>query len=94
MKIVYKSYDLGKFMYQLTPLGLTCLLALHLLGLGFWMPRFFLLLIDAKKAYRPHCNVLMRMHVATTSLLRDQLPPFEQVVSFCIFTVSTYFFIE
>jgi hypothetical protein len=70
-KIICKSYDPRKLMYQLTPSRPTLILTLHLLGLDFWMSGFFLLLLDAKNAWMPHCNVLGRMRVAATYLLKD-----------------------
>jgi hypothetical protein len=51
-KIVCKSYDPGKLMHQLTQTGPTWLLALHLLGLGFWMYMNFGILVYCKKASR------------------------------------------
>ena len=51
-EIICKSYDPGKLMYSLTQTGPTWLLALHLLGLGFWMSMNFGILIYCKNASR------------------------------------------
>jgi hypothetical protein len=40
-----------KLMYQLTPSGPTRLLALHLLGLGFWIFRVLSFIIYVKNAF-------------------------------------------
>ena len=62
-KIVCKSYNFVKFMYYLTPTGLTWLLVLHLLGLGFWMSRVLELIFIVKFPSEPHCtHVLANYH--------------------------------
>ena len=71
IEIVCKSYDPGKLMYPHSPSGPTCLLVLHLLGLGFFMSKDLYLLLNDKKSWRNHCKVLRLMHIAATSLLRD-----------------------
>jgi hypothetical protein len=57
-KIVCKSYDPGKLMYQLTPTGPTWILALHLLLLVFWMSMVLKFMFDVKIPLDPHSNHL------------------------------------
>jgi len=40
-------------------MGPTLILALHLLGLGFWMSRVFDIPIYCKMPSEPHCNHLL-----------------------------------
>jgi hypothetical protein len=70
-EIVCQSYALGKLIHQTTQNGSTKLLDFHLPGLGFWI------LLMLKRPLEPHCKIIfLRMRVAITSLLRDNIPPF------------------
>jgi hypothetical protein len=64
-------------MYHPTTLGPTNLLEFHILGLGFWMFRVFLLMFYDKTIFWPLCNqIIVNEHSQHISLLRDKLPPF------------------
>jgi hypothetical protein len=77
-KIVCQSYNPEEVDVPIYPNGAHKLLALHLLGLGFWMFRVFHCFSIIN---RPSSLIVtqFRRHVATTSLLRDKLPSPELV---------------
>ena len=90
-EITWPSYDPNKLAAQLTPTRRTnscCSISWVSVLVVYGFP----LLFNNKKALEPHCNTVQR-HVATTSLLRDNLPS-PKLVYFPFLYVSIFRFFD